>query len=159
MYNKRIIGIVSSTRRILRESAHPRAAGLRQGAPFSTEQRVPGNDGQYRWFLVRYRPLLDEQGHIVRWYVAAFDIEDRKRAVDQLQLLASMMDSIPAAVWSVLPDGILDIVNQASIAHEINQPLEGIINLELLRYLRPIDSFSVLCCDHCVVHRERTGSE
>ena len=58
----------------------PRAAGLRRGAPFSTEQRVLGDDGQYRWFLVRYKPLLDEQGRIVRWYVSAFDIEDRKRA-------------------------------------------------------------------------------
>ena len=57
-----------------------RAASLRRGAPFTTEQRVLGNDGQYRWFLVRYKPLLDEQGRIVRWYVAAFDIEDRKRA-------------------------------------------------------------------------------
>lgn len=90
----------------------PRAAGLRRGAPFSTEQRVLGNDGQYRWFLVRYKPLLDEQGRIVRWYVAAFDIEDRKRAVEQLQLLANMMHSIPAAVWSVTPDGTPDIVNQ-----------------------------------------------
>ena len=50
----------------------PRAAGLRRGAPFSTEQRVLGNDGQYRWFLVRYKPLLDEQAGIVGWYVAAF---------------------------------------------------------------------------------------
>ena len=58
----------------------PRAAGLRRGAPFSTEQRVLGNDGQYRWFLVRYKPLRDEQGRIDRWYVAAFDIEDLKRA-------------------------------------------------------------------------------
>jgi PAS domain S-box-containing protein len=57
-----------------------RAASLRRGAPFSTEQRVLGNDGQYRWFLVRYKPLLDEQGRIIRWYVAAFDIEDQKRA-------------------------------------------------------------------------------
>ena len=57
-----------------------RAASLRRGAPFSTEQRVLGNDGQYRWFLVRYKPLLDEQRRIVRWYVVAFDIEDRTRA-------------------------------------------------------------------------------
>jgi PAS domain S-box-containing protein len=62
-----------------------RAAALRRGAPFSTEQRVLGNDGQYRWFLVRYKPLLDEQGLIVRWYVAAFDIEDRKRAEAQAE--------------------------------------------------------------------------
>ncbi len=57
-----------------------RAASLRRGAPFSTEQRVLRNDGQYRWFLVRYKPWVDEQRRIVRWYVAAFDIEDRKQA-------------------------------------------------------------------------------
>lgn len=62
-----------------------RAASLRRGAPFSTEQRVLGNDGQYRWFLVRYKPLLDERGRIVRWYVAAFDIEDRKRTQEDVR--------------------------------------------------------------------------
>ncbi len=76
----------------------PRAAGLRRGSPFSTEQRVLGNDGQYHWFLVHYKPLLDEHGRIVRWYVAAFDIEDRKRAeaqrdrtIAQLQAQQSML--------------------------------------------------------------------
>jgi PAS domain S-box-containing protein len=63
----------------------PRAAGLKRGASFSTEQRVLGKDGQYRWFLVRYNPLLDEQGTIDRWYVAAFDIEDRKRAEAEVE--------------------------------------------------------------------------
>jgi len=62
-----------------------RAASLKRAAPFSTEQRVLGRDGQYRWFLVRYQPLLDEQGSTVRWYVAAFDIEDRKRADAQVE--------------------------------------------------------------------------
>ena len=62
-----------------------RADSLRRTAQFSTEQRVLRNDGQYRWFLVRYKPLLDEQGQIVRWYVAAFDIEDRKQAEQALQ--------------------------------------------------------------------------
>jgi PAS domain S-box-containing protein len=41
---------------------------------------VLGKDGRYRWFLIRYNPLLDEHGRIDRWYVAAADIEDRKRA-------------------------------------------------------------------------------
>jgi len=68
-------------KRVLAEGA----ASLRRPAPFSTEQRVLGNDGQYRWFLVSYKPLLDDQGRIVRWYVAAFDIEDRKRAEAQVE--------------------------------------------------------------------------
>jgi PAS domain S-box-containing protein len=62
-----------------------RRVALTRPVPFETEQRVLGKDGEYRWFLVRYNPLLDEQGRIDRWYVAAFDIEDRKRAELELK--------------------------------------------------------------------------
>jgi PAS domain S-box-containing protein len=93
-----------------------RAASLRRGEPFSTEQRVLGNDGQYRWFLVRYKPLLDERGLIVRWYVAAFDIEDRKRAEEALRSVERNLDqiinTIPALAWSARPDGSAEFFNQ-----------------------------------------------
>jgi formate hydrogenlyase transcriptional activator len=47
--------------------------------PFENEQRALGKDGKYRWFLIRYNPLLDERGNVVRWYATGTDIEDRKR--------------------------------------------------------------------------------
>jgi PAS domain S-box-containing protein len=53
--------------------------------PFENEQRALGKDGKYRWFLFRYKPLLDETGKIDRWYMAAFDIDDRKRAEAQVE--------------------------------------------------------------------------
>jgi len=53
--------------------------------PFENEQRALGKDGKYRWFLFRYKPLLDEAGKIDRWYMAAFDIDDRKRAEEQVE--------------------------------------------------------------------------
>src|SRR5215468_9689472 len=56
-----------------------RRVALTRPVPFENEQRVLGKDGKYRWFLIRYNPLLDAQGRIDRWYVAAFDINDRKR--------------------------------------------------------------------------------
>jgi steroid delta-isomerase-like uncharacterized protein len=69
---------IESLRERQREAvAHPRT--------FESEQRVRGRDGDYRWFLTRYNPLLDERGGIDRWYVAAFDIEDRKRAEAELK--------------------------------------------------------------------------
>ncbi len=37
----------------------------------------------------------------------------RTAAVDELQLRVSMLQSIPVAAWSVMPDGTPDIVNQA----------------------------------------------
>jgi formate hydrogenlyase transcriptional activator len=49
------------------------------------ELRLRKRDGSYRWFLVRFNPLRDEQGQIKRWYVALTDIEDRKQAEDRLR--------------------------------------------------------------------------
>ena len=62
-----------------------RNEALKRPLPFEYEQRALGKDGRYRWFMVRYNPLLDEQGRIDRWYAAAFDIEDRKQAEAELR--------------------------------------------------------------------------
>jgi PAS domain S-box-containing protein len=62
-----------------------RREALLRAVPFENEQRVLGKDGRYRWFLIRYNPLLDEQGRIDRWYVAGTDIDDRKRAEAQVE--------------------------------------------------------------------------
>jgi PAS domain S-box-containing protein len=45
-----------------------RKAALSRGLPFEVEQRALRKDGQYRWFLIRYNPLLDERGNVIRWY-------------------------------------------------------------------------------------------
>src|SRR5271155_36155 len=43
--------------------------------PFDNEQRARRKDGQYRWFLIQYSPLLDKNGRVVRWYATGTDIE------------------------------------------------------------------------------------
>jgi NO-binding membrane sensor protein with MHYT domain/signal transduction histidine kinase len=55
-------------------------ATLASGKPGECEGRVRRFDGEYRWHLFRGVPLCDETGTPVKWYVSAFDIEDRKRA-------------------------------------------------------------------------------
>src|SRR5580693_1897150 len=62
-----------------------RQEALARGKPFELEQRALGKDGNYRWFLVRYNPLRDDQGHIIRWYATGTDIEDRKRAEERMR--------------------------------------------------------------------------
>src|ERR1700676_2006768 len=52
---------------------------------FENEYRTLGKDGKYRWFLIRYNPLLDENGNVIRWYATATDIDDRKRAEDRMR--------------------------------------------------------------------------
>jgi PAS domain S-box-containing protein len=55
------------------------------GLPHETDVRLLRKDGKYRWFLFRWNPLRDEQGRLMRWYVAGTDIEDRKQAEQRLQ--------------------------------------------------------------------------
>src|SRR5437660_238425 len=47
--------------------------------------RLRSGDGTYRWFLVRYNPLRDDQGQLIRWYLACSDIDDRKRTEDRMR--------------------------------------------------------------------------
>jgi len=43
------------------------------------------HDGEFRYFLIRRNPVKDEHGQITRWYSTATDIEDRKRAEDEIK--------------------------------------------------------------------------
>lgn len=62
-----------------------RKRGISRGIPFKTDARLLAGNGKYRWFLFLFNPLKDEQGHVVRWYATATDIEDRKQAEDALR--------------------------------------------------------------------------
>jgi PAS domain S-box-containing protein len=74
-----------------------RREALLRAVPFETEQRALGKDGRYHWFFIRYNPLLDDQGRIDRWYAAALDVEDRKRAEDALARQAGVRADVSAA--------------------------------------------------------------
>jgi PAS domain S-box-containing protein len=90
-----------------------------EGTPFEMEARIRGNDGQYRWFLIRDNSLRDEQGRVVRWYGTRTDIEDRKRAEEGYSKAQAEL----AHITRVMTMGEL----AASIAHEVNQPLSGVV--------------------------------
>src|SRR6266436_513492 len=62
-----------------------RLEAFARGKPFELEQRALGKDGKYRWFLVRYNPLRDDHGNIIRWYATGTDIEDRKQAEERMR--------------------------------------------------------------------------
>ncbi len=62
-----------------------REKGLLTGKSYEFELRIRRRDGTYRWFLGRGNPLKDEQGRITRWYNTATDIEDRKRAEEEIR--------------------------------------------------------------------------
>src|SRR6266404_1764829 len=58
---------------------------MSSGSAFEIEQELRKGDGNYRWFLARFNPVRDDEGHILRWYAACTDIDDRKRAEERLK--------------------------------------------------------------------------
>ena len=80
-------------------------------------------DGEYRWFLVRGVPLRDRHGKILKWYGILADIEDRKRAEEERERLRQLEADL-AHINRVSMMGELT----ASIAHEVNQPLAGVVS-------------------------------
>jgi PAS domain S-box-containing protein len=86
---------------------------------YETEARLRGSDGKYRWFRFHVNPLQDEQGRITRWYVAAADIEDRKRGEEALrQRQADLIHANRITTMGELT---------ASLAHEVYQPITAAI--------------------------------
>ena len=102
-----------------REAFHPedserlrdeREEAILRGVPFAYERRVRRRDGQFRWFLVQYNPLLDERRKVIRWYATGTDIHDRKQAeertrqenvalreqIDQVFMFEEIVGSSPA---------------------------------------------------------------
>jgi len=67
----------------LKRVGEEREVGFARGLPFEIELRALRKDGQYRWLLLRYNPLRDEDERLVRWYATGTDIDDRKRAEDR----------------------------------------------------------------------------
>jgi PAS domain S-box-containing protein len=88
---------------------------IASGQPGETEARLRRHDGSYRWFLFRASPLRDERGAVSKWYGVNTDIEDRKRADQELRAselnLRQMTETIPEMLWSATPDGAIDYCN------------------------------------------------
>src|SRR2546430_399097 len=58
----------------------------RTGAPFRAEVRkFHAADATYRWCMTHARPLLDEQGRILKWYGTVVDMHDWKQAQEELR--------------------------------------------------------------------------
>jgi len=52
--------------------------------PFEIEYRLRRHDGEYRWVLDRAVPRYSRDGHFLGYVGCCIDIDDRKRAEDEL---------------------------------------------------------------------------
>ncbi|HTF71257.1 MAG TPA: sigma 54-interacting transcriptional regulator, partial [Edaphobacter sp.] len=68
-----------------------------------------------------WNPLRDEQGRVIRWYAAATDIEDRKRAEEVLResenSVRLIVDGIAGLVAIMNPEGRVEYVNNQALEY------------------------------------------
>jgi PAS domain S-box-containing protein len=105
--------------------------GVRSGQGFAIETRSRrARDGTYRWHLQQAVALRDAEGKVLKFVGTTTDIDDQKRAEEELRAserdLRKIFDSIPGLVYTVSPTGQLEFSNQRLLdyfgktAHEIN---------------------------------------
>jgi C4-dicarboxylate-specific signal transduction histidine kinase len=100
------------------ETARAFYQAIQTGEPYQAVHRLRRADGQYRWYHARAEPLRDKEQRIIQWYGLSIDIDDGKRAENELRSTqAKLARASQAATVAEL---------SASIAHEINQPLAAI---------------------------------
>src|SRR6266404_4741369 len=97
------------------------SALLSSGEAGEIETRLRRYDGEYRWFLLRFEPLRDELGNIVKWYGTNTDIDDLKRAQVALRQdqeeLRRITDAIPQAIIVLSPEGRPLYTNRAALEY------------------------------------------
>jgi PAS domain S-box-containing protein len=75
-------------------------------------------DGQYRWIQSIGEPFYDAEGRIVHWYGIIIDIDDRKRAEQELRRSearkATILDSALDCIVSIDRDGCITEFNPAA---------------------------------------------
>src|ERR1700691_2227110 len=126
-----------------RVDAHSDLA-LSSGASYELEFRVRKSSGKYRWFLTRFSPVRDDKGQIMRWYIAATDIEDRKRAEEALQqsqfYLAEGQRLAHMGSWAFNPSGYFEYWSQELFRIYGLDPQKGAPTLEqFLATVHPAD--------------------
>jgi formate hydrogenlyase transcriptional activator len=110
------------------------------GEVFQYETRVRRADGHYFWFLHRNVPQRDDQGKIVMWYGSSIEIDDRKRAEEELK---KAFDEIKTLKDQLHKENLAlkEEIDQASMFEEIVGASDAIKRvLAVLCKVAPTDS-------------------
>ena len=108
--------------KVLAEVLERWRGSIATGRRFEMVFPLRGRDGTFREFLTLATPILDAQGRVARWFGTNTDITEQRRSEEALRKSEKL-----AATGRLA----------ASIAHEINNPLEAVTNLVYLARKNP----------------------
>ncbi|MBW4605410.1 MAG: PAS domain-containing protein [Calothrix sp. FI2-JRJ7] len=107
---------------------------------YETEFRIKAKDNNYRYFLSRAVPILNEDGSVREWIGTCTDIHDAKQAEDALRennlLLRSILENTPGLMVVKDRKGRHIAVN-LNMANFFNKPIEDIIGKDDSELLPP----------------------
>lgn len=79
------------------------------------ESRYKRKDGTFAWAMQRAYPLIAEDGSIAKWFGTLTDIDDQKRAEEEIRAseirFRTLADAIPQIVWTADASGNIDFFN------------------------------------------------
>jgi formate hydrogenlyase transcriptional activator len=117
-------------------------ASVARGEPATSQARVRKANGEYRWMLHHTEALRDETGNVVRWFGSSTDIEDLKRAEEAIrhaeQELRTILETIPAFVWTAGPDGALEFLTESWL-QRMRHTREEVVGWEWTNMIHPDD--------------------
>jgi len=89
--------------------------------------------GDYRWHLIRAVPIRDTAGHVTRWFGTCTDIDDQKRAEEEVRQLNLALERRVQERTAQLQASNRELeAFSYSVSHDLRAPL------------RSIDAFSAL---------------
>jgi PAS domain S-box-containing protein len=88
------------------------------GSSYDDIYKIRRADGQYRWIQSMGEPFYDAEGRIAHWYGLIIDIDDRKRAEQELRSSearkAAILDSALDCIVSIDREGCITEFNPAA---------------------------------------------
>ncbi|MBS1810057.1 MAG: PAS domain S-box protein [Acidobacteria bacterium] len=98
-----------------------------QGTSYNTQFRIRSVDGTYRWFRTCAVPLFDEKNRIRKWFGSNTDIEDLKRAEQNIQQLNIELENRVIERTEELAKANRELEAFAySVSHDLRAPLRAI---------------------------------
>ncbi|RDC61656.1 PAS domain-containing protein [Adhaeribacter pallidiroseus] len=96
---------------------------LRTGEFYEIEYRFKSKAEDYRWFLGQASPIRDTSGAIVKWFGTCTDIEEKKRAEQEMlqinQELRKTNEDLDSFVYTASHDLKLPIISMSRIFSEL----------------------------------------